>query len=96
MQLPNPMTQDYAQDFKRVKEEGAVNSTTRTQEETNIALMWAYDGAYKIGTPIRLFNRVRVLACKVVTRALCTTWHISLLYRSCVSLKESVAGMWST
>jgi len=32
--------------------------TTRTPEETVIGLFWAYDGAQKLGTPPRLYNRV--------------------------------------
>lgn len=63
MQMPSPMKQDYPGDFEETKEDGAEMSSTRTQQETNIGLMWAYDGSYKIGTPIRLFSQVRPQRC---------------------------------
>jgi membrane-associated phospholipid phosphatase len=36
----------------------ALNTTTRTPEETMIGYFWAYDGASKIGTPPRLYNQI--------------------------------------
>jgi len=53
----------YEIDFNDVKEKGALNSSTRTPEETTVGLFWAYDGAQKLGTPPRLYNQiVRVIA----------------------------------
>lgn len=44
------------EDFQEVKKVGEVNAmdTTpqmRTQAQTNIGIFWAYDGAFKIGSP---------------------------------------------
>jgi hypothetical protein len=53
----------YADSFNDVKSNGAKNSTTRTPDETEIGIFWAYDGAQKIGTPPRLYNQnVREIA----------------------------------
>jgi hypothetical protein len=55
----------YLKALDEVKEIGAVNSPTRTQEQTNIGLFWGYDGAQKLGVPPRLYNQiVRVIAAK--------------------------------
>ncbi len=47
---------EYAQAFQEVKELGALNSATRTPDETNIALFWL-DGA-GTATPPGHFNRI--------------------------------------
>ncbi|GAA6621017.1 hypothetical protein [Scytonema sp. NUACC26] len=48
----------YTQDFNDVKANGAQNSTTRTADQTEIGIFWAYDGTQGIGTPPRLYNQV--------------------------------------
>ncbi|MUG95577.1 phosphatase PAP2 family protein [Scytonema sp. UIC 10036] len=53
----------YTKDFNDVKANGAQNSTTRTADETEIGIFWAYDGSQGIGTPPRLYNQnVRAIA----------------------------------
>jgi hypothetical protein len=60
---PELMSAAYGDAFNDVKSEGAKASTTRTPEETEIGIFWAYDGAQKIGTPPRLYNQnVREIA----------------------------------
>lgn len=60
---PDLMSAAYADSFNDVKANGAKNSTTRTPDETEIGIFWAYDGAQKIGTPPRLYNQnVREIA----------------------------------
>jgi hypothetical protein len=54
---PELMSAAYADSFNDVKSNGAKNSTTRTPDETEIGIFWAYDGAQKIGTPPRLYNQ---------------------------------------
>jgi hypothetical protein len=59
--LPNPATlssMTYARDFKQVKEVGQATSTVRTQDQLYIGAFWAYDGAFGIGTPPRLYQQV--------------------------------------
>ncbi len=49
-------SQQYADAFNEVKELGALNSTTRTPEQTEIANFWAYDRV-GMGTPMRMYNQ---------------------------------------
>jgi hypothetical protein len=37
---------------------GSANSTTRTQDQTNTGIFWAYDGTPGLGTPPRLYNEI--------------------------------------
>ena len=46
----------YAAAFNEVKELGALNSATRTQDQTEIGLFWAYDRK-NFGPPLVLYNR---------------------------------------
>jgi hypothetical protein len=49
---PNPLTSAaYAEDFNEVKELGALNSTTRTADETTAAIFWQF-------APAVLWNRL--------------------------------------
>ena len=50
-------------DVKSLGGDGVNTSTTRTPEQTQIGLFWAYDGANKIGVPPRMYNQIaRVIA----------------------------------
>lgn len=49
---------DYRADFKEVKSEGALRSSTRSADETAQGLYWGYDGANEIGVPPRLYNQI--------------------------------------
>jgi hypothetical protein len=54
---PDLTSAEYAAAFDEVKRLGAVNSTERTAEQTQIAEFWAYDrGA--MGTPMVMFNEI--------------------------------------
>lgn len=63
---PELTSQVYTDAFNEVKNLGAdgVNSpTTRTADQTEIGVFWAYDGVPELGTPPRLYNQVtRVIA----------------------------------
>jgi hypothetical protein len=60
---PELQSAAYADSFNDVKANGAINSTTRSEDETEIGIFWAYDGAKGIGTPPRLYNQnVREIA----------------------------------
>ena len=49
---PNPLTSAaYAEDFNEVKELGALNSSTRTADQTTAAIFWQF-------APIALWNRL--------------------------------------
>lgn len=54
---PPPLeSQDYADGYNQVKEYGALDSTMRSAEQTQIGLFWAYDRA-SMGPPPVLFLR---------------------------------------
>lgn len=59
--MPPPMpamtSQEYTDAFNEVKSLGAVNSATRTQDQTEIGYFWAYD-RLGMGTPHRMFSHV--------------------------------------
>ena len=59
MPAPPPAlnSQRYADAFNEVKALGALNSSTRTAEQTDIGNFWAYDRV-GMGTPMRLYNQV--------------------------------------
>ncbi|MEM7809233.1 MAG: vanadium-dependent haloperoxidase, partial [Planctomycetota bacterium] len=54
--MPDLTSQAYADAFNEVKSLGSVDSTTRTDEQTEIGLFWAYDRE-GMGTPMRLYNQ---------------------------------------
>ena len=57
-EIPKPLDLDYVGDYKEVIEVGRSDSCTRTQDQTFVGIFWAYDGAYRIGTPNRIYNLV--------------------------------------
>lgn len=57
--LPEPVSlPKYATDYDEVKDLGREQGGSRTIQQTNIGLFWAYDGARNIGVPPRLYNQV--------------------------------------
>lgn len=50
-------TADYTKDFTQVKDVGAWDSSSRSANQTETGIFWAYDGSNKIGTPPRLYNQ---------------------------------------
>jgi hypothetical protein len=48
----------YAQAFEQVKALGAVNSTVRTDNETNIGFFWGYDAQPGLCAPVRFYNQI--------------------------------------
>lgn len=54
--MPSLTSQAYADAFNEVKDLGALNSTTRTADQTEAGIFWAYDRV-GMGTPMRLYNQ---------------------------------------
>lgn len=48
----------YAKAYEQVKSLGAVNSSTRTDNETNIGFFWGYDAQPGLCAPVRLYNQI--------------------------------------
>ena len=56
---PPPITSlAYAQAFEQVKALGAINSTIRTDNETNIGYFWGYDVSPGLCAPVRFYNQI--------------------------------------
>lgn len=54
---PSLTSQAYADSFNQVKELGALNSTTRTADQTQVGIFWGYDRA-TLGPPPILYNQI--------------------------------------
>lgn len=54
---PDLTSEEYAASYNEVKELGAVDSTTRTADQTEAGIFWAYDRE-GLGTPLSLFNDI--------------------------------------
>ncbi|QDT00326.1 vanadium-dependent haloperoxidase [Adhaeretor mobilis] len=54
---PALTSEDYAESYNEVLELGAVDSTTRTADQTEAGIFWAYDRE-GLGTPLALFSDV--------------------------------------
>jgi hypothetical protein len=93
-QPPHPpalTSQQYTDAFNEVKALGALNSPTRTPEQTQIALFWAYDRA-GMGPPPRLFNQV---VSEVATQQGNTVEQNARLFAmSMVSLADAGIASW--
>jgi hypothetical protein len=48
----------YAQAYEQVKALGSVNSTVRTNNETNIGYFWGYDAQPGLCAPVRFYNQI--------------------------------------
>ncbi len=58
---------EYAAAFNELLQyggDGVTSSTTRTTDQTQIGIFWAYDGVKKIGTPPRLYNQITQVIAK--------------------------------
>lgn len=73
---------DYLKDFKEVKKEGAFQTPSRSPKEMVIATFWAYDGAWSIGTPPRLYNQCLQAVVKALNDSgtLLTTAQLARLF----------------
>jgi vanadium chloroperoxidase len=52
------MTPHYAQEYADVRDLGRETGGSRTQEQEEIGILWAYDGVENLGTPPRLYMQV--------------------------------------
>ncbi|MBD2770895.1 vanadium-dependent haloperoxidase [Iningainema tapete] len=58
---PALISDEYTIAFNEVKDKGGDGKktcTSRTQEETEIGIFWAYDGTPRLGPPPRLYNQI--------------------------------------
>jgi membrane-associated phospholipid phosphatase len=55
--IPALSSTEYTLAYLQVKSLGAIDSTTRTADQTEIAVFWAYDRP-GLGTPVTLYNQI--------------------------------------
>jgi membrane-associated phospholipid phosphatase len=66
--------------------------TTREEEETTIGIFWAYDGAQKLGTPPRIYNRlVKTISRK---KGLTEEQNVRLLTLANVAMADAGIHAW--
>ncbi|MCJ7638093.1 MAG: phosphatase PAP2 family protein, partial [Nitrososphaeraceae archaeon] len=56
--LPNLDSMIYTASFNEVKALGGTGVTVRSEEQSNIGIYWAYDGAPNLCAPPRLYNQI--------------------------------------
>jgi hypothetical protein len=57
-QPPAITSLEYAQAYEEVKNIGSVDSTLRTDNETNIGFFWGYDAQPGLCAPVRFYNQI--------------------------------------
>ncbi len=59
----------YEEEWRQVRDKGALVKHTRKPDETVAGIFWAYDGADRIGTPPRLYAQIclKILDAKALT-----------------------------
>ncbi|MEX2140495.1 MAG: PEP-CTERM sorting domain-containing protein [Pirellulales bacterium] len=90
---PSMTSQQYADAFNEVKSLGALNSTTRTADQTEMAIFWAYDRA-GMGPPPRLFNQV--VADVAAQRGNSVTQNARLFAMSMVAQADAGIAAWDS
>ena len=55
---PALTSQEFTDAFNQVESLGSARSPTRTAEQTEIGIFWAYDGSPGLSTPPRLYNQI--------------------------------------
>lgn len=89
---PALTSQQYADSFNEVKSLGALNSTTRTAEQTQIGNFWAYDRV-GMGTPLRLYNEV--LQTIAVQRGNTVDQNAELFAKASVAMADAGVVTWA-
>jgi hypothetical protein len=82
---------EYAAAFNQVKELGALNSATRTADQTDIAIFWAYD-RQAMGPPPVLFDRN--LADIAMTRGNTESENARLFAMASVAMADAATAAW--
>ena len=82
---------EYTAAYNQVKELGGADSATRTPEQTEIGIFWAYDRA-GLGTPVALFNKV---AATVAKRRAVPSWRPArLLALGNLAMADAIITAW--
>lgn len=90
---PDLTSQAYADAYNEVKELGSVDSTTRTADQTEAGLFWAYDRV-GLGTPMTLFNDV--LTTIAVQEGNSTAENAQLFAKATVAMADAGIVAWNS
>ncbi|MEM1110134.1 MAG: vanadium-dependent haloperoxidase [Planctomycetota bacterium] len=91
--MPALDSAEYAAAYNEVKELGSVDSTTRTAEQTEIGVFWAYDRV-GLGTPMTLFNDV--LQTIAVQEGNTTAENAELFAKATVAMADAGIVAWNS
>ncbi|MFN3190706.1 MAG: chloroperoxidase [Aureliella sp.] len=90
---PSLNSVEYAASFNEVKELGSVDSTSRTAEQTEIGIFWAYDRV-GMGTPMALFGNV--LESVALKQGNSLEENAALFAQASVSMADAGIVAWDT
>ncbi|WP_037226819.1 dockerin type I domain-containing protein [Rhodopirellula baltica] len=90
---PNLTSEEYAASYNEVKELGAVDSTTRTADQTEAGIFWAYDRE-GLGTPLTLFNDI--LETVAVQEGNTFEENAALFAQASVAMADAGVVAWTT
>jgi hypothetical protein len=90
---PALTSEEYAASYKEVLELGALDSETRTAEQTEIGLFWAYD-VKGLGTPIELYNDI--LQTVAIQQGNTLEENAALFAQASVAMADSAITAWDT
>ncbi|MCR9198584.1 MAG: hypothetical protein NXI04_08080 [Planctomycetaceae bacterium] len=90
---PALTSEDYADSYNEVKELGAVDSTTRTADETEAGIYWAYDRE-GLGTPLSLYNDVIEVIARQEGNSL--EENAALFAQTSVAMADAAIVAWHT
>ncbi|MEM9417818.1 MAG: vanadium-dependent haloperoxidase [Planctomycetota bacterium] len=91
--MPDVTSQAYADAYNEVKALGSVDSATRTAEQTEIGVFWAYDRV-GMGTPMTLFNDV--LQTIAVQEGNTTADNAQLFAKATVAMADAGIVAWNS
>ncbi|MBB6430572.1 hypothetical protein HNQ40_002378 [Algisphaera agarilytica] len=91
--MPALSSQEYADAYNEVKALGSVDSATRTDEQTEIGVFWAYDRV-GMGTPMTLFNDV--LQTIAVQEGNTTAENAQLFAKATVAMADAGIVAWNS
>ncbi|MFG0264107.1 MAG: dockerin type I domain-containing protein [Rhodopirellula sp. JB055] len=90
---PDLASEEYAESYNEVLELGAVDSETRTADQTEAGIFWAYDRE-GLGTPLSLFNDV--LESVAVQEGNSFEENAALFAQASVAMADASVVAWTT
>lgn len=90
---PDSTSEEYAASYNEVKELGAVDSTTRTADQTEAGIFWAFDRE-GLGTPLALFNDI--LETVAVQEGNTFEENAALFAQASVAMADAGVVAWTT